>query len=98
MAECVAFDGTRLLIYTRSALVEGVGTVQYGRVVELRDNTMSPEAYMDRLRFHGRWEALDTPVPADALLAQAKPAVLPSPARTTEATTEGTDEPTPTPA
>lgn len=74
----VARDGVRVLVWTRTALKDDVGTVQYGRILHLGRLLVWPELYLDTLLAHGQWEALDDPVPADDLLARATPAPLQS--------------------
>ena len=78
MAHVVAHDGTRLLVFTRSAAPHpGMPLVNYGRILDLRRLVVYPEMYLESLAAHGQWEALDDPVPADRLLAMARVATLP---------------------
>jgi hypothetical protein len=95
VAQVVAHDGWRVLVWTRTTVndrracpdhpdgpfrfcdtcVYG-GPVQFGRVIDLSRLVKWPEAYLDTLMREGHWRPLPDPVPADALLARAKPAVL----------------------
>lgn len=76
MAQVVARDGLRVLVWTHTAVKEGLGSVQYGRILDLSTLTVWPEMYLDSLLAHGDWEPLEDPVPCDALLANARIAVL----------------------
>ncbi len=72
MAQVVAHDGTRLLVFTRSAApYPDWPLVSYGRILDLRRLVVWPEIYLDSVVAHGQWEALDDPVPVDRLLASA---------------------------
>ena len=73
MAQVVAHDGTRLLVFTHSAAPRpDWPVVHYGRILDLSRLVVWPEMYLDSLAAHGQWEPLDDPVPADRLLAMAK--------------------------
>jgi hypothetical protein len=72
MAQVVAHDGTRLLLFTHSAApAKEQPLVHYGRILDLRGMRVWPELRLDSLLAHGQWTPLDDPVPADALLARA---------------------------
>lgn len=74
MAQVVAHDGTRLLVFTRSAEPQpGRPLIHYGRILDLPTLRLYPERYLDSLAAHGQWEPLDDPVPVDRLLAMASP-------------------------
>ncbi len=78
MAQVVAHDGTRLLLFTRSAQPQPEQPpVHYGRILDLRRLVVYPEMHLDSLVAHGQWEALGDPVPADRLLAMARVQPLP---------------------
>jgi len=47
--------------------------VHYGRILDLARLRVWPEMYLDSLLAHGQWQALNDPVPADRLLAMARP-------------------------
>ncbi len=73
MAQVVAHDGTRLLLFTRSAAPRpGQPVVNYGRILDLVRLVVWPEMYLESLVAHGQWDALDDPVSADRLLAMAQ--------------------------
>lgn len=75
MAQVVAHDGTRLLVFTRSAAPHpGWPVVNYGRILDLRRLVVGPEMHLESIIAHTGpyWEPLDDPVPADALLAMAR--------------------------
>lgn len=74
MAQVVARDGTRLLLFTRSAAPKtGRPLIAYGRIVDLATMTVGPELYLDSIVAHtGPWEPLNDPIPADRLLAMAR--------------------------
>lgn len=77
MAQVVAHDGSRLLLSTRSAApYPDRPVVNYGRVLDLRRLVVWPEMYLESLLGHGQWEPLDDPVPAERLLAMARPVDL----------------------
>ena len=75
MAEVIAHDGTRLLLFTRSAPPQpGQPVVAYGRILDLARMRVWPEMYLESIVAHTpHWEPLDDPVAADRLLAMAKP-------------------------
>lgn len=73
MAQVVAHDGTRLLLFTRSEAPHvGQPVRDYGRILDLSRMVVWPELLLGSLLAHGQWEPLDDPVPADALLARAR--------------------------
>jgi len=73
VALAVAHDGTRLLLFTRSAAPSKERPmVAYGRILDLARLVVWPEMYLESLAGHGQWTALNDPVPADRLLAMAK--------------------------
>lgn len=72
MAQVVAHDGTRLLVFTRSAQPHpDRPLIHYGRILDLPTLRLWPEMYLDSLAAHGQWEPLDDPLPVDRLLAMA---------------------------
>lgn len=73
MAQVVAHDGMRVLVFTRSAPPgPNRPAVHYGRILDLARLVVWPELYLASLAAHGQWVALDDPVPADRLLAMAR--------------------------
>lgn len=78
MAQVVGWDGDwRLLLFTRSAPpAKGQPVVAYGRILDLRTLRVWPEMYLDSLTARGHWWPLDDPIPADRLLAMARPVAV----------------------
>lgn len=77
MAQVVAHDGKRLLLFTHAATPGPVRPmVEYGRILDLSTLRVWPEVYLGTLAAHGQWTVLKTPMPADVLLARARPQPL----------------------
>jgi hypothetical protein len=74
VAQVVAREGTRLLLFTRSeAPRPGAPVVPYGRILDLASLRLWQEVYLQSIIAHtGPWEPLDDPIPADRLLAMAR--------------------------
>lgn len=78
MAQVVAREGTRLLLFTRSGPPRpGAPVVPYGRILDLATLQVYPEIHLASIIAHtGPWEPLDVPIRADRLLAMARVAPL----------------------
>lgn len=74
MAQVVARDGLRLLLFTRSTAPRPERPmVAYGRILDLATMRVWPELHLDSILAHtGPWEPLNDPIPADRLLAMAR--------------------------